>query len=180
MDLALSMSQIQQRKFMQELRYDRQPSTNLQLEIGTPTSDNPNEGIFKLAIDSSQRSTVNYLDKKEITDIHQDIKYLLDEFMLRPIDKKGFCMVPGKICWIVNIDVFCLSVLKPIHIDKISLGIRAALVNLEIPELNIAHNQITSEYEVEIVEDKIRKVQDFLDINLIPIVITIGEVQNIR
>jgi len=116
------------------------------------------------------------MDKKEITDIHQDIKYLLDEFMIRPLDKRGFCLVPGKICWIVNIDVFCLSVLKPIYIDKVSLGIRAALVNLEIPELNIVENQITSEYEVEIVEDKIKKVDQFLDINLIPLIITIGEV----
>jgi exosome complex RNA-binding protein Rrp42 (RNase PH superfamily) len=133
-----------------------------------------------LSVDSSQRQTVSHYAKKDITDLHQDMKYLIEEFMLKPLDKKGLCLIKGKICWVVNIDVFCLSVLKEIYIDKISLGIRAALHDLEIPELTITQNQITSEFDVEVVEDKIKKVSDFIHFDKIPVLVTIGEVNSIK
>lgn len=104
------------------------------------------------------------------------MKYLLEEFMIKPIDKKSLCFVPGKICWILNIDVFCLSLLKSVFIDKISVGIRAAMTNLEIPELVVNQNQITLEYEIDLLEDKIKSIEDFMDINKIPIIVTVGEV----
>jgi len=127
-------------------------------------------------VDSSQRGLVEGFDKKELDEIHEDMKYLLQEFIVKPIDKKPFCLVEGKICWILNIDIFCLTLLKPIYLDKISLGIRSALVNLEIPEIVVNQNQITLEYEVDIVEDKIKTIHDFVDINKIPIIVTVGEV----
>jgi len=127
-------------------------------------------------VDSSQRGLVEGFDKKELDEIHEDMKYLLQEFVVKPIDKKSFCLVEGKICWILNIDIFCLTLLKPIYLDKISLGIRSALVNLEIPEIVVNQNQITLEYEVDIVEDKIKTIHDFVDINKIPIIVTVGEV----
>ena len=127
-------------------------------------------------MDSSQRGLVEGFDKKELDEIHEDMKYLLQEFVVKPIDKKSFCLVEGKICWILNIDIFCLTLLKPIYLDKISLGIRSALVNLEIPEIVVNQNQITLEYEVDIVEDKIKTIHDFVDINKIPIIVTVGEV----
>ncbi len=96
--------------------------------------------------------------------------------MIAPIDKKKFCLVEGKICWIVNIDVFCLTLLKPVYLDKISLGIRSALINLEIPEVIVHQNQITLENEVELVEDSIKHIKDFVEVDKIPIIVTVGEV----
>ena len=96
--------------------------------------------------------------------------------MLSPINKKQFALVPGKKCWILNIDVFCLELLNSAYIDQISLAIRAAILNLEIPSLNVLHNQITDEYEIDIVEDKLLNINDFVDVTTIPIIISIGEV----
>jgi len=127
-------------------------------------------------VDSSQRGMVSGVDKKELDEIHEDMKYLLEEFMIKPIDKKPLCHVPGKICWILNVDVFCLTLLKPVFIDKISLGIRSALTNLEIPEVSVAQNQITLEYELDVVEDRIKTIGDFIDMNKVPTIVTIGEV----
>lgn len=62
---------------------------------------------------------------------------MIEEFMIKPIDKKKLCLVPGKICWILNIDVFSLSIMRHIYIDKITLGIKAAIFDLEIPDVKI-------------------------------------------
>jgi len=150
----------------------------IKLEIGTPLKDHPDEGVIQINVDSSQRGLVEGMEKKELSELHEDMKYLLQEFMVKPIDKKSLCLVKGRICWILNVDVFCLTVLKPVYLDKISLGIRSALVSLEIPEVVVNQNQITLEYEIDIAEDKIKSIHDFLDINKVPIIVIIGEVEN--
>jgi len=150
----------------------------IKLEIGEPDKYRPEEGTIRVTVDSSQRGMVSGVEKKELDEIHEDMKYLIEEFMVKPIDKKKFCHVPGKICWILNVDVFCLTLLKPIFIDKISLGIRYALTDLEIPDVSVAQNQITLEYELDIIEDRIKTIDDFIDMSKVPIITTIGEVED--
>jgi len=43
-------------------------------------------------------------------------------------------------CWVLNIDVFILGNISKDLIDLISLGIRGALLDTEIPKLNVVYN----------------------------------------
>lgn len=107
--------------------------------------------------------------------LKQELAFLISTFFLSHIEKKNFCVVPGKICWQANIDVFVLGNLDFSILDGVGLGIRGALADLRIPKIKYTFNKITEEYEVELESEHSTSVvrvetKDF------PFICTLGEV----
>ena len=58
--------------------------------------------------------------------------------------------------------------------DLISLSIRGALANTEVPRLSIVYNQLQDTYEYELQPNKEEQAFQF-DVSSVPLIVTIGE-----
>ena len=104
------------------------------------------------------------------------MKILLNDFLIKNIDKKQLIVVNQKVCWIANVDVFILGMMDASFLDLISLTIRGAFEDLEIPKLQVNLNKITDEYEIDLVNGYSTNVIKF-DTKEFPIICTVGEVR---
>ena len=133
-------------------------------------SSSPSEGIFSLTLDSIHRCTT-----PSSLFLKQELTFLISSFFLAHIEKKKFCVIPGKICWQANIDVFVLGNLDFSILDGVGLGIRGALADLRIPKVKCTFNKITEEHEVELESEHSTSV-DRIETEDFPFICTLGEV----
>lgn len=103
------------------------------------------------------------------------MKSLLNEFFIKNIDKKQLIIVPKKVCWVANVDVFLLGMMDMSYLDAISLTIRGAFEDLLIPKLQVNFNKITEDYDVDLVNSYSTNTHKFNCENF-PLMCTIGEV----
>lgn len=103
------------------------------------------------------------------------MKLLLNDFLIKNIDKKQLKVVSHKACWIANVDVFILGMMDASFLDLIALTVRGAFEDLEIPKLQVNLNKITEEYEIDLVNGYSTNVVKF-DTKDFPMICTVGEV----
>ena len=115
------------------------------------------------------------LSRDESKNLHEELKFVLNEFMIKNIDKKQLIIVPERICWIANVDIFILGMMDSSFLDMISLAIRGAFEDLEIPKLQVNFNKITEEYEIDVINSYSTNVTKY-DTKDFPLICTIGEV----
>ena len=61
------------------------------------------------------------------------MQLILDSLFVNIIDRKELSIFSGEFCWNLNIDILVLDELSLEQLDYISLCVRAALLNLELP-----------------------------------------------
>lgn len=153
------------------------------MELGKPEKSYPDNGIINLSIESIHRTTfvetAHKLTREESKNLHEELKSLLNEFLIKYIDKKQLLVVSEKLCWIANVDIFLLGIMDLSFLDMISIAIRSAFEDLEIPKLQVNFNKITEEYEVDLVNNYSTNITKF-DTKDFPIICTIGEVLKFR
>ena len=120
--------------------------------------------------------TAHKLTHEESKNLHEEMKILLNDFLIKNIDKKQLIVMSQKVCWIANVDFFILGMMDASFLDLISLTIRGAFENLEIPKLQVNLNKITDEYEIDLVNGYSTNVIKF-DTKEFPIICTVGEVK---
>lgn len=130
-----------------------------------------------MSIDSINRSEIISQKSKEAsTELHENVRALIDTLYLSKINKKGnLVLIPGKKCWLLNVDVFFLGQLDYCYIDHICLAIKVAFYDLEIPKLNVVHNQLLDEDDIDLVDENASNFQKF-DMRNFPSLCTIGQV----
>jgi len=120
--------------------------------------------------------TAHKLTNEESKNLQEEMKTLLNEFLIKNIDKKQLIVVKKKVCWVANVDIFILGMMDISFLDVISLAIRGGFEDLEIPKLQVNLNKITEEYEIDLVNTYSTNVIKF-DTKDFPIICTIGEVK---
>lgn len=110
--------------------------------IGRPSPVAPEEGVFSVAVEfgcsvlprlqdfSGRQATIEAETLSEIVANH------ISSMCLSSLNKKQFCIEPRKVCWLVSIDVLVERVDGPL-IDPISIGVRGALMDLELPHVTL-------------------------------------------
>jgi exosome complex RNA-binding protein Rrp42 (RNase PH superfamily) len=111
------------------------------------------EGKFSLKIDSMKRR----IDKDQDNELLEILKSFLDKLMINFFDTSKLCIVESKKAFQINIDVFLIDYVNMAYLDIIAIGIRAALEDLELPEVKVLHNTLTNEDELELVEENVVK-----------------------
>ena len=53
--------------------------------------------------------------------------------------------------------MFLIDYVNIAYLDIIAIGIRAALEDLELPEVKVLHNHLTNEDELELIEENLKK-----------------------
>ena len=107
-------------------------------EIGRPLQDRPNEGIINVSVefgcsvlprlqDFTGRQAA--IEADALSDV---LAGHISAMCISTLDKKQFCIQSGKACWVLSIDVLVERIDGPL-LDPISIGIRGALMDLELP-----------------------------------------------
>ena len=110
----------------------------IKCDIGRPTSSKPREGIVNVSVEfgcsvlprlqdfTGRQATLEADAFAEIVSSH------VVALCLSGLNREQFCIEPGRACWIVSVDVLVEAIDGPI-LDPISLGVRAAFMDLELP-----------------------------------------------
>ncbi len=111
-------------------------------EIGKPESIKPEVGIAKVAVEfgcSALVSTQALMSRQanlEAEAFGDHISRHIEMMCLSTLDMRQFSIEKGVACWILSIDILVERFDGPL-IDPISIGVRAALMDLELPAVAI-------------------------------------------
>jgi exosome complex RNA-binding protein Rrp42 (RNase PH superfamily) len=115
----------------------------IKCDISRPSPEKPAEGIVNVEVELS--STVlpriqDFLGRQamlEADSYSEVIANHISSMCLSSLDKKQFCIESGKACWCVSIDVLVERIDGPL-LDPISIGVRGALLDLELPAVAVS------------------------------------------
>lgn len=163
--------------------FDSSASLYVGIKVSIADPINKSEGIIEVKLDSMKRKEKGRKQRSQEQEDPDTDSFnlklgaqIIDEFVVRFIDKKLLLLKEGKKCLKLNIDVFLVDYMQLAYLELIVLGIRAAMENLEIPTIKITHNTITNEEQIELQEDKIMKVGSDLRLEM-PTFFLIGEIE---
>jgi len=110
-------------------------TVGIKVEVGRPSSEEPQCGIVEIAVDCSANASPKF-EGRGGEDLSQEIVFVLNNALIPAIDRKSLCISEGHKVWIIYIDVLilecnCVSQL----IDLSALGIKAALCDTRVPRL---------------------------------------------
>jgi exosome complex component RRP42 len=114
----------------------------IKCDIGIPTVDEPDMGIVNVSVefgcsvlsrsqDLSGRQTA--IETEALAEV---VANQVQSMCFQSVDRKQFCIEPKRACWIVSVDILVERIDGPL-IDPISIGIRAALLGLELPIVSL-------------------------------------------
>lgn len=110
----------------------------IKAEIGRPHPDAPNDGTASVAVEfgcSALPRQSDFTGRQAATEADSAADVLskhLSDMCLSSLDMRQFCIEPTKACWSLAVDVLVERIDGPL-IDPISIGIRGALMDLELP-----------------------------------------------
>ena len=85
--------------------------------------------------------------------LKQRMQLILTTLFSNIIDRKELSIYDGEFCWNLNIDLLVFDELSMEQLDYIGLCLRAAFVNLELPQTIATLNNLTGKIEVGLVEE---------------------------
>ncbi|CAG9320819.1 unnamed protein product [Blepharisma stoltei] len=133
------------------------------LEIGVPEVED--EGIVNLSIELAGKSLMT--DKERMA----EVKSLIEMLMLNYFNKKQLCIIPGRKCWKLFIDVEILDKDASNLIEHISLTITSALEDVKVLATEGIVNKNTKEEYIEILDGTVR-----INIDELPIITTVAQI----
>jgi exosome complex RNA-binding protein Rrp42 (RNase PH superfamily) len=107
-------------------------------EIGIPSPDRPEQGIVRVMTEFGCTVLPRTQDltgrqaNMEAESFGEQISRQIQSTCLTTLDMNQFCIRKGLACWILSIDVLVERIDGPL-IDPISIAVRAALMDLELP-----------------------------------------------
>lgn len=110
----------------------------IKCDIGIPSITEPDMGIINVAVEFGcfVQSRVSDSSGKQATieteSFAEVIANQVQSMCFQSVDRKQFCIEPGRACWVVSVDILVERIDGPL-IDPISIGVRAALLGLELP-----------------------------------------------
>jgi len=137
----------------------------VKIEVGTPFSDKPDEGVLMVGVELSQIANENFESGPPNFDAIE-LARVTDRGIResKAIDVKKLCIVPGEKVLIVNVDIGILNDDGNL-LDACSLAAMAAIKDTRIPKLN---KDNSLDYD--------NKTKDGLPINKIPLGVTVYKI----
>lgn len=147
----------------------------VKLALGKPSTQHPNEGRIEFCIDCSPNATPQFQGRGG-EEIASSIKSLLARAYANclSMDLESLCVVHGKNCWIVNVDVLILECGGNL-MDAVSMAVLAALQNTVVPTLTVTEGD-EGEIEINLPDDPSDGRQ--LDTSGLPLFVTLSKVKD--
>jgi len=142
-------------------------------EIDKPLPSAPDRGRVQFFVDCSANATPEF-EGKGGNELAEDIASSLSTAYANDIalDCRRLCLVNGKICWLLYIDVVILECGGNVY-DASSLAIKAALFNLKMPNVRLIADD-KGETDIELLDDP----NDYwrLDVSSAPLLVTVAKI----
>ncbi|CAM9562876.1 unnamed protein product [Chrysoparadoxa australica] len=124
---------------------------SVKVEIGEPKHGSPDKGWIEVSVDVSNSLFPTFDDRSS-----EDVRAALGGILQRVIgdcdalDVKGLCLVPGKFCWVVGLDLLILQADGNL-IDACSFAAYVALCTAMLPKtsLLVGENNTVDDFEID-------------------------------
>ena len=134
------------------------------LELTYPRTE-PNCGFFELSIEIASKSSPVLRERV------QQVKEMVEKLILNHLDVSQLCVIPGRKCWCIYIDVEVLKGNCSNIVEHIGYTVLTALGNTRIPRVKGIINANTLEDTVELLEGWAS-----LEVGEVPLVISVAKV----
>lgn len=125
----------------------------IKCEVATPSSASPNEGLINVSVEfgcSVLPRLTDFTGRQaalESDSLSATLASHLQSMCLSGLDKRELCISPGRLCWLLSVDVLIERIDCP-FLDPISIGIRGALQDLRIPLLSVPEDSEERKFEI--------------------------------
>jgi len=142
-------------------------------EIGEPLPEEPGSGRMSFFVDSSATAALEgIVGGYQTTELTTELaSYIAKTFCKGTFDGADLCEIPGKVCWVLHIDISILEYGGNL-LDAMSIGVKAALDDFRKPKLRIIGEG--SELDFEVSDDPTECTK--LDFSDIPITVTLYKI----
>mmetsp|Transcript_8559 Transcript_8559/g.15462 ORF Transcript_8559/g.15462 Transcript_8559/m.15462 type:complete len:291 (-) Transcript_8559:131-1003(-) len=144
-------------------------------EIGEPAETAPNCGRVNVEVELSACASPEFEGRGA-----EELRAELAATLLRSIQPGGagngaldfsaLCIVPKRQCWVLNIDGLVLNYDGAV-LDALSIAMRAALADTQIPSVKVLQESADAEPELEVNDEESAP----LDLSMFPIYLTISK-----
>lgn len=147
----------------------------IKAELEKPRPEEPNFGYLEFFVDCSANATPQFEGRgggvlaTEITNL------LYQAYSSKTIiDTKALCVHPGKLCWVLYVDVLLLECGGNLF-DAVAIAVKAALFNTMIPNVSASMEE-GDELELDVSDDPydVRRI----DVSDSPVVVTLSKIGN--
>jgi exosome complex component RRP42 len=157
-------------------------------EIGTPSQERPDAGLLKFHVECSPVASPAFRGRGG-EELGSEIARALERSMyvppgssasspaLTPLDLTALKIVSGKTCWVLFIDALILD-LDGAALDATSIAMKSALFDSRIPKVEIVQGDSPDDDEPEYELDDDPEQALRLDINRVPLALSIGLLGN--
>lgn len=147
-------------------------------DIGRPSLESPSEGVIVCTVDSSTVFTMNAAigginEDRQVQQRNEELTAILEDVFITSgsVNLGMLCLVPGKHCWILYIDVLVLDYDGNL-IDAMIMAARLALREMRLPHVRIEEGGEATEVILAEDVDTTRIItQDTL-----PVTVTVGKI----
>lgn len=146
---------------------------SVKLDIAPPLESEPSLGVVDVSVDLSPSVAQERDDKRIEQSVH--IADLLCSVLLSSdaLDRKALCIIPGKFCWNLSIDIVVVS-LDCNLLDAASMAARVALCSTRIPKVQLIAGESGGPDDFEVSGDF--STTTALDASSVPILVTVHKV----
>jgi len=144
----------------------------IKAEIGQPKLENPDRGYLQFYAECCPSASPEFEDRG-LESLNVELARFLERIICgtNSFDLKPLCIVPGKQCWILYVDVMILDSGGNLF-DIISLATLAALSNVKIPEVKVVQGE--GDTEIELTDDP--EAYTKLDVTTVPICVSLTRI----
>ena len=149
--------------------------TGVKVELGVPNPKHPNQGWVEFHVDCSPNAGLAFQGRGG-----QDLSNGICSHLSRiynnhsSLDLSQLCIVPGRHCWVVHVDVIMLEYGGNLF-DAVSIAVKAALHNIGVPKVSATAGD-EGEYELNLPEDPSDVIK--LKTSSCPVLVTISKIGN--
>lgn len=144
-------------------------------DIGRPTLEHPDEGIIVCFVDSSAVTSMNTIsganEERQTAERNAELTAILNDILVGSgaIDKRKLCLMSGRHCWVLYIDVLVLDYAGNL-VDAMVMASRLALLSMRLPKVRIEEGGEATEIVLAEEYDDER----ILSVSELPVTITVG------
>lgn len=146
----------------------------IKVEIGVPTKDRPNRGMFKFTVECCPSASPEF-EGRGAEYLNVETAQLLERVMNNEsvVDLKKLCIIPRVQCWVIFVDVLVLDSGGNLF-DAVSMATRAALFDTAIPKVAVVPSSRAGESQIEVSDDP--SDAELFDVQNVPVCITLSQI----
>eukprot|EP00794_Sanderia_malayensis_P003695 gene3695-4213_t len=143
----------------------------IKAELGEPKKERPASGRLEFFVDCTANASPLF-ERRGGESLALELSSSIEQMIhSSTLNLESLCVIPGKACWVLYIDALILECGGNLF-DTLSLAVKAALFNTELPKLEISGE--AGEVDFDVLDDQY-DVQT-IDVSRVPLIVTVNKI----